>query len=189
VYPEAHGSRRAMPMGARGCTLGAMAKDESFDITTGCDLQEVANAVNQARKEISTRFDFKNVVAEIDYDHGATKMGLHAADDYKLEAMWQVLMQRLIARNVPVKNLVRGTAQKASAGTIRQDVTLVQGIEQDIAKKIVKFVKDQKYKKAQAQIQGDAVRVSSPSRDELQQVITDLKQEDYGIELKFGNFR
>ncbi len=176
-------------MGARGCTLGAMAKDESFDITTGCDLQEVANAVNQARKEISTRFDFKNVVAEIDYEHGATKMGLHAADDYKLEAMWQVLMQRLIARNVPVKNLVRGTAQKASAGTIRQDVTLVQGIEQDIAKKIVKFVKDQKYKKAQAQIQGDAVRVSSPSRDELQQVITDLKQEDYGIELKFGNFR
>ncbi|MBK6317692.1 MAG: YajQ family cyclic di-GMP-binding protein [Dehalococcoidia bacterium] len=166
-----------------------MAKDETFDITTGCDLQEVANAVNQARKEISTRFDFKNVVAEIDYDHNATKIGLHAADEYKLEAMWQVIQGRLIARNVPVQNLVRGTAQKASQGTIRQEVTLVQAIEQDIAKKIVKFVKDQKYKKAQAQVQGDAVRISSPNRDELQQVITDLKAQDYGIELKFGNYR
>jgi uncharacterized protein YajQ (UPF0234 family) len=166
-----------------------MAKDETFDITTGCDLQEVANAVNQARKEISTRFDFKNVVAEIDYEHNATKIGLHAADEYKLDAMWQVLEGRMIARNVPVKNLVRGTAQKASQGTIRQEISLVQGIEQDIAKKIVKHVKDQKYKKAQAQVQGDAVRISSPSRDELQQVINDLKTQDYGIELKFGNFR
>jgi len=145
--------------------------------------------VNQARKEISTRFDFKNVVAEIDYEHNATKIGLHAADEYKLEAMWQVIQGRLIARNVPVQNLVRGTAQKASQGTIRQEVTLVQAIEQDIAKKIVKFVKDQKYKKAQAQVQGDAVRISSPNRDELQQVITDLKAQDYGIELKFGNYR
>lgn len=166
-----------------------MAKDETFDITTGCDLQEVANAVNQARKEISTRFDFKNVVAEIDYEHNATKIGLHAADEYKLDAMWQVLEGRMIARNVPVKNLVRGTAQKASQGTIRQEISLVQGIEQDIAKKIVKHVKDQKYKKAQAQVQGDAVRISSPSRDELQMVINDLKTQDYGIELKFGNFR
>ena len=166
-----------------------MAKDETFDITTGCDLQEVANAVNQARKEISTRFDFKNVVAEIDYEHNATKIGLHAADEYKLDAMWQVLEGRMIARNVPVKNLVRGTAQKASQGTIRQEISLVQGIEQDIAKKIVKHVKDQKYKKAQAQVQGDAVRISSPSRDELQMVINDLKAQDYGIELKFGNFR
>lgn len=166
-----------------------MAKDETFDITTGCDLQEVANAVNQAQKEISTRFDFKGVLADIQYEHGATKITLHAQDDYKLEAMWQVLTGRLIARNVPVKNLTRGTEQKASGGTVRQEVSLVQGIEQDIAKKIVRFIKDQKYKKVQAQVQGDAVRVSSPSRDELQQVITDLKGEDYGIELKFGNYR
>lgn len=166
-----------------------MAKDETFDITTGCDLQEVANAVNQAKKEIENRFDFKGIVAEIDYNHGDTKIGLHAQDDYKLDAMWQVLQGRLIARNVPVKNLTRGTPQKASQGTIRQDVTLVQGIEQDIAKKIVKYLKDQKYKKVQSQVQGEAVRVSSPSRDELQQVITDLKTQDYGIELKFGNYR
>jgi hypothetical protein len=166
-----------------------MAKDESFDITTGCDLQEVANAVNQARKEISTRFDFKNVIAEIDYEHNDTKIGLHAADDYKLDAMWQVLIGRLIARNVPVKNLTRSEPQKAAQGTVRQDVTLVQGIEQDIAKKIVRFVKDQKYKKTQAQVQGEAVRISSPSREELQTVIKDLKEQDYGIELKFGNYR
>jgi len=166
-----------------------MAKDETFDITTGCDLQEVANAVNQARKEISTRFDFKNTLAEIDYEHGQMKIGLHAADDYKLEAMWQVLSGRLIARNVPIKNMTRETPQKATQGTIRQDINLVQGIEQDIAKKIVRFVKDQKYKKAQAQVQGDAVRISAPSRDELQLVITDLKKQDYGIELKFGNYR
>lgn len=166
-----------------------MAKDESFDITTGCDLQEVANAVNQAQKEIATRFDFKGMIAEIGYEHGATKINLHAQDDYKLEAMWQVLTGRLIARNVPVQNMTRGTPQKASSGTVRQEVSLVQGIEQDIAKKIVKFVKDQKFKKVQAQVQADTVRVSSPSRDELQQAIAALKAEDYGIELKFGNFR
>jgi len=166
-----------------------MAKDESFDITTGCDLQEVANAVNQAQKEIATRFDFKGMIAEIGYEHGATKINLHAQDDYKLEAMWQVLTGRLIARNVPVKNLTRGNPQKASAGTVRQEVSLVQGIEQDVAKKIVKFIKDQKFKKVQATVQGDAVRVSSPSRDELQQAIAALKAEDYGIELKFGNYR
>ena len=191
VFEESAGDAPQTPLQhvAAGRYARRMAKDETFDITTGCDLQEVANAVNQARKEISTRFDFKNVVAEIDYEHNATKIGLHAADEYKLDAMWQVLEGRMIARNVPVKNLVRGTAQKASQGTIRQEISLVQGIEQDIAKKIVKYVKDQKYKKAQAQVQGDAVRISSPSRDELQLVINDLKAQDYGIELKFGNFR
>jgi len=112
----------------------------------------VANAVNQAKKEIENRFDFKGMVAEIEYNHGDTKIGLHAQDDYKLDAMWQVLQGRLIARNVPVKNLTRGTPQKASQGTIRQEVTLVQGIEQDIAKKIVKYLKDQKYKKVQSQV-------------------------------------
>jgi uncharacterized protein YajQ (UPF0234 family) len=95
----------------------------------------------------------------------------------------------MIARGVPIQNLERGTLVKAAQGTIRQDVTLVQAIETDIAKKIVRFVKDQKYKKVQAQVQGDAVRISSPSRDELQQVMADLKGEDYGIELKFGNYR
>jgi uncharacterized protein YajQ (UPF0234 family) len=166
-----------------------MAKEESFDITTGADLQEVANAVNQARKEIGNRFDFKGMVAEIEYAHGTTRLVLHAQDDFKLEAMWQVVAQRMVARNVPLKNLVRGTPQKASGGTLRQEVTIVQGIEPEVARRIVKFIKEQKYRKVQAQIQGDAVRVSSPSRDELQQVIQDVKGEDWGIELTFGNYR
>ncbi|MCK9519771.1 MAG: YajQ family cyclic di-GMP-binding protein [Dehalococcoidia bacterium] len=166
-----------------------MAKDESFDITTGADLQEVDNALNQARREIANRFDFKGVLADIDYDRNAAKITIHTTDDYKLDAIWQVLVQRMIARNVPVKNLNRGTVEKASGGTIRQEITLTQGIETDIAKKIVKFIKDQKFKKVQAQVQGDAVRVSSPSRDELQNVIQAVKGQDYGIELKFGNYR
>lgn len=166
-----------------------MAKDESFDITTGVDLQEVDNAVNQAKREIGTRFDFKNVLADIDYDRHAAKLNIHTADEYKLEAIWQVLTQRFIARNVPLKNMNRGNVQQAAQGTVRQEITMTQGIDSEIARKIVKYIKDQKYKRVQAQVQGDAVRVSSPSRDELQQVISALKAEDYGIELKFGNYR
>jgi len=166
-----------------------MAKDESFDITTGCDLQEVDNAVNQARKEISTRFDFKGVLADIEYDRQKAVINVHTADEYKLEAIWQVLSGRLIARAVPLKNVKRGDEEKAGGGTLRQEMALTQAIDGDTAKKIAKFIKDQKYKKVQAQVQGDAVRVSSPSRDELQAVINDLKGEDWGIELKFGNYR
>jgi cyclic-di-GMP-binding protein len=166
-----------------------MAKDETFDITTGADLQEVDNAVNQARKEISTRFDFKNTLADIDYDKQKAELTIHTTDEYKLDAIWQVLTGRFIARSVPIKNLQRGTIEPAASSTVRQTVTLTQGIESDIARKIVKDIKEHKYKKVQAQIQGDAVRISGPSRDELQQVITQLKANDYGIELKFGNYR
>ncbi len=166
-----------------------MAKDETFDITTGVDLQEVDNAVNQARKEIQTRFDFKNVLADIGYDRTKGMLEVHTTDEYKLDAIWQVLSEKLIRRNVPLKNVKRGEIEKAANSTVRQDLTLTQSIEQEVARKIVKFIKDQKYKKVQASIQGDAVRVSSPSRDELQQVIAALKGEDYGIELKFGNYR
>ena len=166
-----------------------MAKDETFDITTGADLQEVDNAVNQARKEISSRFDFKNVLAEIDYDKQKAELTIHTTDEYKLDAIWQALTGRFIARNVPIKNLTRGTIEAAASSTVRQTVTLTQGIESDIARKIVKDIKENKYKKVQAQVQGDAVRISGPSRDELQQVIAQLKGNDYGIELKFGNYR
>lgn len=166
-----------------------MAKEESFDITTGCDLQEVDNALNQARKEIANRFDFKNVKAEIEYDRSGAKFSIHTTDDYKLAAIWQVIDARLIARKVPLQNLAKSDPEKASGGTIRQEVKLTQGIDTDVAKRIAKDVKAQKFKKAQAQVQGDAVRVSAPSRDELQQVIQFLKGEDYGIELQFGNYR
>ena len=166
-----------------------MAKDETFDITTGVDLQEIDNAVNQARKEIATRFDFKNVLSEIEYDRLKAKLDIHTTDDYKLDAIWQVLSEKMIRRNVPLKNLVRGEVVPSAASTVRQEITLTQAIESEVSRKIVKFIKDQKYKKVQASIQGDAVRVSSPSRDELQQVMAALKGEDYGIELKFGNYR
>ena len=166
-----------------------MAKTESFDISTGVDLQEVDNAVNQARKEIPNRFDFKNVVAEIEYDRVAPKLTIHTADDYKLEAIWQVMTQRLHARSIPLKNLKRGEIEKASGSTVRQVVSITQSIDTDTARKITKFLKEKNYKKVQSQIQGDEVRVTAPSRDELQAVIKDLKAEDWGIELKFGNYR
>jgi uncharacterized protein YajQ (UPF0234 family) len=166
-----------------------MAKTESFDISTGVDLQEVDNAVNQARREIGNRFDFKNVVAEIDFDRAGAKLTLHTADDFKVEAIWQVLEQRFRARSVPLINLKRGDVEKAGGSTVRQVVNITQSIDPDTARKIVKFLKDGKYKKVQTQIQGDEVRVSAPSRDELQSVITALKAEDWGMELKFGNYR
>ena len=166
-----------------------MAKTESFDITTGVDLQEVDNALNQARKEITNRYDFKGVTVEIDYDRNAPRINLHTTDDYKLEAVWQVMEQRFRSRSVPLKNLVRGKVDQASGGTVRQEVKITQGIDSDTARKITKHIKDAGYKKVQSQIQGDAVRVSAPSRDELQAVIQDLKGEDWGMELNFGNYR
>ncbi len=166
-----------------------MAKTESFDITTGVDLMEVDNAVNQARKEISNRFDFKNAVAEIDLDRAGPKLVVRAADEYKLDAIWQALVGRFAARNVPLKNLRRGGIEKAASDTVRQQIEITQSIDADTARKIVKFVKDQKYKKVQSSILGDEVRISAPSRDELQAVIQALKGEDWNIELKFGNYR
>jgi hypothetical protein len=166
-----------------------MAKMESFDVTTGVDLQEVDNAVNQAKKEIGQRYDFKGQKAEIEYDRKAAKLTLAASDEFYLNQMWQVIRERMISRKVPVKNLHRGNVEPAGGGTVRQAVELKQGLSQETARTIVKLLKDQKLKKVQSQIQGDAVRISSPSRDELQGVIALLKEQDYDVELKFGNYR
>ena len=166
-----------------------MAKDESFDITTGADLQEVDNAVNQALREITGRYDFKGVLAEIAFDRDEGKIKVHTSDEYKADAIWDVLLGRLIARKVPVKNLKRGDIERAGGDTVRQEITLVQGIDGDTAKAITKFIRDKKLKKVTAQQHGDAVRVSGPSRDDLQQVIRTLREEDWGIELNFGNYR
>ena len=162
---------------------------ESFDITTGVDLQEVDNAVNQARKEIGQRYDFKGKKAEIVYDRKEAKLTLSAEDEFYLNSLWQVLQERMVSRKVPVKNLQRGTVDQASGGTVRQEVKMAQGLSNDTARAIVKYLKDQKLKKVQSQIQGDAVRVSSPSRDELQNVIALLKAQTYDVELQFGNYR
>ncbi len=166
-----------------------MVGTESFDVTSGVDLQEVDNAVNQAKKEIAQRYDFKGKKAEIEYDRKTAKLELHASDEFYLNAMWQVVRERMISRKVPIKNLQRGKIEPASGGTVRQEVNLQQGIPQETCRAIVKLIKEQKLKKVQAQIQGDAVRVSSPSRDELQGVIALLRQQDYDVELKFGNYR
>ena len=129
------------------------------------------------------------MLAEIEYDRQHAKLQIHTTDDFKVEAIWQVLSQRFNARSVPLKNLKRGSIEKAGGSTVRQTIDITQAIDDVTSRKIVKFLKDGKYKKVQTSIQGDEVRVSASSRDELQSVIRDLKAEDWGIELKFGNYR
>ena len=166
-----------------------MATQCSFDITSNVDLQEVDNALNQARKEVAQRYDFKGAKASIEFDPKDSKLVLTADDDFKLNALWEIVQTRLIRRNVPVKNLTRGTAQPSSNSTVRQEITLQQGIGSDQARDIVKFLKESKLKKVQASIQGDQLRVTSPSRDELQEVMRLLRDHDFGVALQFGNYR
>jgi hypothetical protein len=161
----------------------------SFDVSTGADLQEVDNAVNQAMKEVATRYDFKGTSSEIRFDRAAPALTLDAPDDFKLKALYDVLQTKLIKRQVPIRNLDPGPVQPASGGRVRQEVRIKQGIESDTAREIVKSIKAGGFKKVQAQIQGDEVRVTSPSKDELQQVIALLRGKDFGVELKFGNYR
>lgn len=166
-----------------------MAVNQSFDITTGCDLQEVDNAVNQTLKELAQRFDFKGLKIGVELRRKENLLVLTAPDELKLKAIWEVLLGRMTRRGVPVKNLKAGAIQPAAGGTVRLDVTLQQGIPDEAARAIVKFVKERRFKKVQVAIQGDQVRVSSPSRDELQGVMGALKAEDFGVELNFGNYR
>ena len=161
----------------------------SFDITSGCDLQEVDNAVNQTHKEIAQRYDFKGLKVSIDFKRDDNKIVLAAPEEYKLQALTEVLQSKMARRNVPLKNLHTGKIEQAPGGTVRQEIDLQQGIPTETARSIVKFLKDKKLKKVQASIQGDQVRVSSPSRDTLQDVIAMLKQENFGIELSYGNYR
>jgi cyclic-di-GMP-binding protein len=167
-----------------------MANTNSFDVTTGADLQEVDNAVNQATKEIQQRYDFKGTKCSIEFDRTKSELNLDADDDYKLKALYDVLQSKFVKRGVPLKNMKPGTVEQASGGRVRQVVALTQGIPTDTAKQIVKDVKAHGgFKKVQVAIQGDQLRVSSPSKDELQNVIGFLKGQDYGIELNFGNYR
>ena len=166
-----------------------MATQCSFDITSNVDLQEVDNALNQARKEVAQRYDFKGAKASIDFDPVASKLVLVADDEFKLNALWEIVQTRLVRRNVPVRNLSRGTPQPAANSTVRQEITLQQGIPSEKAKDIIKFLKDAKLKKVQASIQGDQLRVVSPSRDELQEGMRVLREQDFGVALQFGNYR
>ena len=166
-----------------------MAGNQSFDIATGCDLQEVDNAVNQTNKELGQRYDFRGVEYELVFKRGEASVSIHAPDEHKLNAIWDVLQGKLVRRSVPVRNLDRGNVIQATGFSVRQDIALTQGISSDTAKKIIKFLKEKKLKKVQSTIQQDQVRVVSPSRDALQEVMGILKQEDFGVELQFGNYR
>ena len=166
-----------------------MAQQNSFDVTTGVDLQEVDNAVNQAQKEIAQRYDFKGSKASIEFKRAENTLLLIADDDFKMKALTEVLHAKLVKRHVPVKNLDVGEIIPAGGDTVRREIGLKMSLDGDTAKKVVAAIKEAKMKKVQASIQGEQVRVSSPSRDELQEVIVLLKGKDFGVELKFGNYR
>jgi uncharacterized protein YajQ (UPF0234 family) len=161
----------------------------SFDITSNVDLQEVDNALNQARKEVAQRYDFKGSKASIEFDTKDSKLVLVADDEFKLNALWEIVQTRLVRRNVPVKNMSRGPAQPSANSTMRQEITLQQGIPSEKAKDIVKYLKDSKLKKVQASIQGDQLRVQSASKDDLQEAMRVLRDQDFGVALQFGNYR
>ncbi|MCF0155981.1 MAG: YajQ family cyclic di-GMP-binding protein [Veillonella sp.] len=163
-----------------------MAKDCSFDVVSEVDMQEVDNAVNQAIKEIGTRYDFRGSKAEITLEGDTIK--LIGDDEYKLGAVVDVLKGKMVKRNVSVKNLEFGKIEPASGATVRQTVTIKKGISQENAKKVTKAIKEMKLK-VQASIQGDQVRVSGKDKDDLQAVIQMLKNLDVPVELQFVNFR
>ena len=166
-----------------------MAQQNSFDVTTGVDLQEVDNAINQAQKEITQRYDFKDSKATIDFQRGEGKILLAADSEFRMQALFDVLQAKLIKRGVPVKNLDIGDIKAAGGDMVRRDIGLKMSLDGDTAKKVVAAIKDAKMKKVQAAIQGEQVRVSGPSRDDLQEVIALLRSKDFGVELKFGNYR
>ena len=166
-----------------------MAAASSFDVTSTVDLQEVDNAINQARKEVAQRYDFKGSKAAIDFNKAENTLTLVADDNMKMDALWDILQTRLVRRNVPVKNLKLGEVEAAAGASVRRVVTLQQGIPGDAARDIIKFLKDQKLKKIQASIQGEQLRITSASKDELQEAIRLLRAKDFGIALQFGNYR
>jgi uncharacterized protein YajQ (UPF0234 family) len=145
--------------------------------------------VNQARKEVATRYDFKGTDCTIEFDRNAGALQLEADDEYRLGALLQIVREKLSRRGVPVKNLDQGTVEIGTLGRARQGIGLKQGIDQETAKKMVKAVKGHGFKKVQVQIQGEELRVTSPSKDDLQGAMALLKGEDWGVELQFGNYR
>ena len=161
--------------------------DNSFDIVSKIDLQEVSNAIQQALKEVHTRFDLKDSKSNIELE-GKDAIVLHSADEYKLKAVNDVFQQKLVKRGVSLKGLTYGAVEAAAGGMAKRRITMQQGIPIEKAREIVKLVKDSK-KKAQASIQGDLVRVSSKDRDTLQEIIAVLRQHDFGIDLQFLNYR
>ncbi|HMS03097.1 MAG TPA: YajQ family cyclic di-GMP-binding protein [Gemmatimonadaceae bacterium] len=166
-----------------------MASTYSFDVTTGVDLQEVDNAINQAQKEVAQRYDFKGSPAAVEFKRADEKLELVADSDFQMQQLFDVVQGKLIKRGIPVKNLDVGEIKPAGGNTVRREIKLKTALDGETAKKVAAFIKAAKLKKVQASIQGDQVRVQSPSKDDLQEAIQALRGEDFGVELQFGNFR
>jgi uncharacterized protein YajQ (UPF0234 family) len=166
-----------------------MAATASFDVTSVIDFQEVDNALNQARKEVGQRYDFKGATAEITLNAAEKKLTLLASDEMKMNALWEIVQTRLVRRGVPVKNFKAGASEPAAGSNLRRVIEIQQGIPIEAAREIIKFIKDKKLKKVQAAIQADQVRVTSPSKDELQDAMRALREHDFGVALQFGNYR
>jgi uncharacterized protein YajQ (UPF0234 family) len=166
-----------------------MAQSSSFDVTTGVDMQEVDNAVNQAQKEIAQRYDFKGANVQIDFKRAEEQIVLTADSDFRMKALFDVLQAKLIKRGVPVKNLDVGDTKPAGGDTVRKEIKLKTALDGETAKKVSAAIKEAKLKKVQAAIQGDQVRISGPSKDDLQEAMALLRSKDFGVELKFGNYR
>ncbi len=162
--------------------------DNTFDIVSKIDLAEVSNAIQQAMKEIVQRYDLKNSHSDVQLNEKDHKIVLTSQDEFKLKAVNDVLGQKLVKRNVPLKGLAYGTVTPAAGSTVRQEITLQQGVPIEKAREIVKVIKDSK-QKVQASIQGDLVRVSGKDRDSLQSVIALLRGHDFGIDMQFTNYR
>lgn len=163
-----------------------MAKDATFDIVSEVNMAEVTNAVNQTEREITQRYDFKGVTSEIALEKDSVK--IITADEMHLKSIIDVLQSKFIKRQVPIDNLEYGKIENAAGGAVRQVVTIKQGIDKDLGKKITKDIKDTKLK-VQPQFMENKIRVSGKKIDDLQAVIAKLKENDYGIALQFNNFR
>lgn len=163
-----------------------MAQEFTFDVVSKVDFQEVENALAQVRKEIATRFDFKGAHVEITRDK--EKITITADDEFRLRATIDILKSKFVKRAVPLKNVEYGKQEAALGGTIRQVITIKSGIPTEKAKEIVKIIKESK-RKVQASIQGDQVRVAGKSKDDLQEMISQLRGQDFGLELQFANYR
>ena len=162
--------------------------ENTFDVASKIDLTEVLNAVQQAAKEIQTRYDLKDSKSSVELKEKENKIYLASSDEYKLKAVNEILGQKLVKRNVPLKGLEYGEITPATHGSVRQEITLQQGISTEKAKEVIKTIKDSKLK-VQTTIQGDVVRVSGKDRDTLQQAIALLRGKDFGIDMQFINFR
>ncbi len=165
-----------------------MASENSFDVVSKIEMPEVVNAISQAMKEVIARYDLKDSKSNIELQEKDLKIILTSADEYKVNAVNDILQSKLLKRGVPIKNLDYGVVQPAAGSTVRQEVKLKQGLATEKAKDVVKVIKDSKLK-VTAAIMGDYVRVSSKDRDTLQQVIALLKGKDFGVDLQFTNYR